>query len=38
MSQKGHEAPSDLEPDVCGLGKVTVMPASWHARISGLLK
>src|SRR5712671_1529183 len=30
--------PSDLVPDVCGLGRVTVMPASWHARISRLLK
>ena len=30
-----HPAP---EPDVCGLGRVTVMPPSWHARISGLLK
>lgn len=30
--------PSDLAPDVSGLGSVTVMPASWHARISGLLK
>jgi class 3 adenylate cyclase len=27
-----------LAPDVSGLGRVTVMPASWHARIFGLLK
>lgn len=33
-----EKRPSDLAPDVCGLGSVTVMPASWHARISGLLK
>jgi predicted NBD/HSP70 family sugar kinase len=29
---------SDSAPDICGLGRVTVMPASWQARISGLLK
>ena len=25
-------------PDVIGFGSVTVMPASWHSRISGVLK
>ena len=30
--------PSDFAPDVIGFGSVTVMPASWHARICGLLK
>jgi hypothetical protein len=32
------ERPSALAFDVCGFVGVTVMPSSWHARISGLLK
>jgi len=30
--------PAAFAPDVMGFGSVTVMPASWQARISGLLK
>ena len=38
LTQCLPKRPSDLAPDVCGLGRVTVMPASWHARISEPLK